>query len=274
MRFLLLRTLLALAIGVAAGRAPALDWPSNQELGSAKTLDMMVAWSQVRSLFSVEKLSPTAFARYASALARDDCELAVEVLWQAFTELEPRLAQRAQSAAVANGWLRAVVPFRFPEHDYCDARRAFHETAARLDDAGKRLAPETAALGWAERRNTDLLPTNQAMLINTLQVLFNVAHFDNPDAIRFILGKDRIGRHVKLTDEQRLSLLVRLARLGEAGPDERARAMKLAQHVPLSTVAAARRYAAREVSPEFERWQAYQARLEALGTTAEPPGSP
>jgi hypothetical protein len=273
-RFLLLRLVIAVTIAIFAVRASALDWPSNQELDSADIYERLGAWQQVEHLFSIEKLSRSAFARYASALSAGDCELAIEILWQAFTELEPEFARRARSDGVAEDWLRLVVPQRFPEHDFCDARRGFYETAARLYDAGKRIAPETAALGWAERRNTDRLPSDRALLISTLQVLFNVAHDDNPDAIHFVLEQDRIGRYVRLTGEQRLSLLVRLIRLGQARPAERMQAAKLVGALPLSTVGAARAYAAHEVQPEYERWQAYQARLTALAATGPPPGSP
>jgi hypothetical protein len=260
--------LLAIAIGSPVDQARGLEWPSPQQLSSSDTYERLGAWRQVEHLFSVERLSPGSFAGYAAALAEGDCDLALTIVWDAFIELEPAFAGRARFSEVARAWRRSVLPYRFPEHVFCEERRYYLLLAPRLAKRGISSLPETAILGHAERRNTDVMPSYQALLIDTLQVLFNLAHSDNPGAIRFILEQDQNGRFVKLTGEQRLSLLVRLARLGEAEPDERAQAMMLAQEVPLSTVAAARAYAARAVEPEFERWQAYQRRLRALSTRA------
>lgn len=250
----------------------ALEWPAQDELASSRLYVAMPAWRRIEHLFTVERLLWSDFDRYASALAQSDCALAQEVLWDAFTSLEPELKKRATRAAVARQWAGFVLHFQFPEFALCIGKEEHSSVIKWLNREGITLAPETAVLGW--KRDTDELPLYQRSLISTIQLLFGSAHDDNPDAIRFVLEQDRIGRYVRLTDEQRLSLLVRLIRLGHSGPEQRMRAMKLAQQAPLSTVAAARVYAAREIEPEYERWQAYQRRLRAPELTAAPPGSP
>lgn len=254
----------ALLVGLSAVFAG--DWPPNAQLAAKSPTIRSGAWLALKGRFGIENLTDQAFLEYAALLAERDCAAAADLVLASHRLSDAEFAARVADPAVEAGWRKSVAPWRFPGIGLCRSRASMEYAILSVMADGPPEAPVTAALGFADRANTDTMPFHVGMLIDSLQVVFNHASYGNPDAIRYILKNVEAGGYVALTGEQRLALLMRLDVLGVAGEAEQAEAKRLAGTLGEAVIATAQDFARWEFNSGFERWQVFQKRLAAVAS--------
>jgi len=251
------------AIALVAGLSAALagDWPTNEQLSVDSPTDRVDAWYAFEDRFGIENLTDQAFSEYVALLAERDCATAADLVLASHRLRDAEFAARAADPAVEAAWREVVLSGRFPGIGLCQYRASMEKAILRVMADGPPDAPVTAVLDYASRIDTDAMPDHLAMLIVSLQVVFNNALLGNPDTIRYLLNEVEAGGYVALTGEQRLALLMRLDVLGVAGEAEQAEAKRLAGTLSEAAIATAQEFSRWEFNSGFERWQVFQKRL-------------
>ena len=255
-----------LALLASLSAAFAADWPPNEQLAAKNSLTRVDAWSALKSRFGIENLTDQVFLQYADLLAENDCAGAADLVLTSHRLSDAEFAARAADPAVEAAWRKTVLPWRFPGIGLCQSRASMERAILWVMADGPPETPVTATLGFADRANTDIMPFHIGMLIDSLQVAFNHASSDDPDAIRYLLDEAQFGGHVALTGEQRLALLMRLDTLHVASQAEQAEAKTLAGTLDETAIATAQDFTRRGNNSGFERWQAFQKRLAATAS--------